>query len=178
MNREKTQIISMEYKQFNKSRRQNFICTIIVLGCLFFSQSAFSQNGEKNLLNSVTEEPCCDAYKDSLEVAVEICPNPDTKDISVAFTLLDQSEVTVSLVNLQGEKIEESQRTIQLIPGNTILNYQVSNLKRGAYLLMAEINGYIHTRIVNIQKSKSKQAKGRYFGLKIASFIEINNLNN
>lgn len=154
----------MEYKRLNKSRSLNYLLTSLVVGCLFLAQSAFSQN---------TDEPCCDADTNDIEEAVEIYPSPDTKEISVALTLLDQSDVTVSLVNLKGKKIQESRKKINLIPGNTILNYRVSNLRQGAYLLMAEIDGYIHTRIVNIQKSKSKQVNGNFFSLRIASFSEI-----
>ncbi len=153
----------MEYKQLKKSRSQNFISTSFVLTCLFLSISAFSQNVNlMNLLYNVTDQQCCNTPPgiDSLNVVVEICPNPVNQEISVAFALRQHSEVTVSLVNLYGRKVGQSQKNIQLNPGNSILNFSVSDIRRGSYLILTEINGYIHTRVVKIQKSKSREVIG------------------
>ena len=164
----------MEHKQLIKSRSQIFVGAAIVLGCLFLSKSAFSQNvNPMNLLNSVTDQQFrnAPAGKDSLNVAVEICPNPVNQEISVALALQQHSEVTVSLVNLKGQKVGQSKKNIQITPGNTMLNFSVSDIKRGAYLILTEINGYIHTRVVMIHKSKSREVLRKYIGPGISSFI-------
>jgi arylsulfatase A-like enzyme len=90
--------------------------------------------------------------KESQVADFEIYPNPATDEFSVAFTLQQPSEIAISLVDLKGRKIEQSQRGIRLNPGYSILKYPVSDIRRGAYLLVTEINGYTHTRIVMIQK--------------------------
>jgi len=167
LNGEKIQIISMEYKQLIRLRSQIFVSTAIVLGCLFLSKSAFSQNVNlMNLLNSVTDQQYSNepSGHDSLNVAVEICPHPANQEISVALALRQHSEVTVSLVNLDGRKVGQSQKNIQLTPGNTILNFSVCDIRRGAYLILIDINGYVHTRLVKIQKTKSQEVIRKFFG--------------
>jgi len=90
--------------------------------------------------------------KESQDLAFEIYPNPATDEFSVAFTLDQPSEITMSLFNLRGQKIVQRQTGIRMNPGYRILKYPVSDIRRGAYLLMTDINGYVHTRIVLIQK--------------------------
>ncbi len=163
----------MEYNQLIKLRSRVFVSTAIVLGCLFLSKSAFSQNVNlMNLLNSVTVQQYSNAPsdKDSLNLALEICPHPVNQEISVALALRQHSEVTISLVNLDGQKVGQSQKNIQLTPGNTILNFSVSDIRRGAYLILTDINGYIHTRLVKIQKSNSQEEMREFFGPGLASF--------
>ncbi len=90
--------------------------------------------------------------RESKSTDFKIFPNPATDEFSLAFTLEEPSEISISLFDLRGQKIVQNQNGIRLNPGYNIFNYPVSGIRRGAYLLMTDINGYIHTRVVIIQK--------------------------
>lgn len=132
-----------------------FLRTALILGALLVSFSALTQEGgKKNLLFIVTDqqEAVSAVEQEASEVNLEIYPNPAREIISVAITLPLPAEVCLSLVDMKGRIVKESQRGTYLNRGYSVLRYSLNDVRRGAYLLVTEVNGQKYARIIVKQK--------------------------
>lgn len=84
--------------------------------------------------------------------SINIYPNPAKTEISVAITVNEPSEITVSLLDLTGRLTGKSIYSLHLNPGNGVVKIPVSAIKTGMYILNYSINGKPDSRLVIIQK--------------------------
>ena len=99
------------------------------------------------------------SYKDATSVfgiesqsaAFEIYPNPATDEFSVAFTLEQPSEITISLLDLSGREVGNRMKDIQMNPGYRVLKIPVSSMRPGVYIIKSDINGQLYVKRVMIQ---------------------------
>ncbi len=89
--------------------------------------------------------------RESLNMDVEIYPNPAKKEISVAFTLEQPSEITISLLDLSGREVGNRMKDIHMNPGYRVLKIPVSSMRPGVYIIKSDINGQLYVKRVMIQ---------------------------
>jgi hypothetical protein len=71
-----------------------------------------------------------------------IYPNPCTdNNISIGFSLLHKADLTISLFNILGEKIDMPANNVHLGEGIQTLNYDIASIPGGMYCLMIRLSG-------------------------------------
>lgn len=83
--------------------------------------------------------------------AVLIYPNPASSEFSIAFSLKQASEVSLTLLDLSARGVGHSMQGIQMNPGPMILKFPVQDIRSGAYIMKISISGHVHSELVIIQ---------------------------
>lgn len=71
---------------------------------------------------------------------VNVFPNPANEQTSISFDLNQSSDVVINVYNIQG-KLIETKKLANAQQGNITTTLQVSNYKRGTYLVNIQANG-------------------------------------
>ncbi len=98
-------------------------------------------------------------YRDPVSVSdrkinaasVAVFPNPATSEFSVALTLEEASEISISLLDLSGREVGKSLKGIHLNPGYRVLKIPVSGIPPGAYIVRTTMNTLVFTELVMIK---------------------------
>lgn len=85
----------------------------------------------------------------SLDTDVTIYPNPITSNAQIEFDLIGQSEVTISIYNILGKKIQQLQDGT-MTSGTQKVQINTDNLDGGIYFVNITINGNMISKKVNI----------------------------
>jgi len=109
-------------------------------GCLIYGKCR--QNEESRvlvwkLMRDDFEIPCATIEQLESVVNGDVFPNPTKDIINFPIGNADNSDVTISIVNMQGRKVYE--RKLHL-PGESIVKLDVSSFEQGAYIYQV-ING-------------------------------------
>jgi hypothetical protein len=83
-------------------------------------------------------------------VSVSVYPNPVSSNATVEISTVENSDVTLSLINILGELI--SSNIYNLNAGNNKVNLNVNNLESGIYFVQLNINGLTTTKKITVSK--------------------------
>ena len=83
-------------------------------------------------------------------VSVSVYPNPVSSNATVEISTVENSDVTLSLINILGELI--SSNIYNLNAGNNKVNLNVNNLESGIYFVQLNINGLTRTKKITVSK--------------------------
>jgi hypothetical protein len=108
-----------------------------------FSQSV--SNLEDNGLGESVDE--ISANKN----AVKVFPNPSNGISNISFKLFEKSDVSISILNLMGEVILETNQ-LEVSPGEYTKTLSTKELSSGMYLVRIKLNNLIYTQQLVISK--------------------------
>ncbi|WP_343533419.1 S8 family serine peptidase [Pedobacter sp.] len=81
--------------------------------------------------------------KDDNEIRLKVFPVPASKDLTVAFEVLEAKTITVSIANIIGQKVYEQSKGTRT--GTIIDQIDVSKLASGTYVLSIKVGDRIYT---------------------------------
>ena len=83
-------------------------------------------------------------------VSVSVYPNPVSSSATVEISTVENSDVTLNLINILGELI--SSNVYNLNAGNNKVNFNVNNIENGIYFVQLNINGLTTTKKITVTK--------------------------
>jgi hypothetical protein len=81
---------------------------------------------------------------------IRIFPNPGTHEFSVALSLENAANISISMQDLSGRFLQNIVLNQQIFPGNQVLSVPVSGIDPGTYILRISIDNTMNTRMVMI----------------------------
>lgn len=81
-----------------------------------------------------------------------IFPNPATQNTNIAFNLIENSKVSVTVIDMLGNVVSVIAHENEFNKGNTTLSLNTANLANGIYYISLEVNGVKETKKLIITK--------------------------
>jgi len=80
---------------------------------------------------------------------INVYPNPITSNAQIELNLTEQSDITVDIYNLLGERVKQVYQG-QMTSGSQKLQMNTENLNGGIYFVTININGNIISKKINV----------------------------
>ena len=84
-------------------------------------------------------------------ISLNIAPNPVSETATLKYNLVENSNIKISIVDINGNVIEEVLNTTKTI-GNYSTAINTSNYASGYYIINVNINGKNHSLSMNVVK--------------------------
>ena len=81
-----------------------------------------------------------------------IFPNPATQNTNIAFNLIENNKVSVTVIDMLGNVVSVIAHENEFNKGNTTLSLNTANLANGIYYISLEVNGVKETKKLIITK--------------------------